>query len=81
MAQSPNRKGNQSKHAPTGVGGVTAITRSMGGLSQPKGAQGAAKTGGNPINGRGQKVMVDCACDYSGDNHAYLNSDRTNYLK
>ena len=82
MAQSPNRKGNQSKHAPTGVGGVTAITRSMGGLSQPKGAQGAPKAGGN-IATRGQKVMVSTHCDYDGKirNDGYMNSDRTNYLK
>jgi hypothetical protein len=82
MAQSPNRKGNQSKHAPTGVGGVTAITRSMGGLSQPKGAQGAPKAGGN-IATRGQKVMVSTNCDYDGKIHndGYMNSDRTNYLK
>ena len=81
MAQSPNRKGNQSKHAPTGVGGVTAITRPQGDLSQPKGAQGCASTGGNPINGRGQKVMVSRPASNYGNNDGYMNSDRTNYLK
>lgn len=82
MAQSPNRKGNQSKHTATGTGGVTAITRPQGGLSQPKGAQGCASTGGN-IATRGQKVMVQTHCDYDGKirNDGYMNSDRTNYLK
>jgi hypothetical protein len=82
MAQSPNRKGNQSKHTATGTGGVTAITRSMGGLSQPKGAQGCPSASGN-IATRGQKVMVSTHCDYDGKirNDGYMNSDRTNYLK
>jgi hypothetical protein len=82
MAQSPNRKGNQSKHTATGTGGVTAITRPQGGLSQPKGAQGCPSTGGN-IATRGQKVMVQTHCDYDGKirNDGYMNSDRTNYLK
>jgi hypothetical protein len=54
----------------------------MGGLSQPKGAQGAPKAGGN-IATRGQKVMVSTNCDYDGKIHndGYMNSDRTNYLK
>ena len=83
MTQSPNRKGNQSKHTPTGMGGVTAMTRSMGGLAQPKGSQGAPKTGCDPTYGSGQKVMVNYAKqeNYKSTNTAYLGSDRTNYLK
>jgi hypothetical protein len=55
-AQAPNRKGNQSKHTP-GAGGVTAVTRSGGGLSQPAGKQGAPKANGS-ITGIHQKVAV-----------------------
>jgi hypothetical protein len=80
--QAPNRKGNISKDPAKLSGGVTAVTRSMGGLSQPKGAQGAPKAGGN-IATRGQKVMVQTNCTYDGKIHndGYMNSDRTNYLK
>ena len=83
MTQTPNRKGNQSKHAPTGMGGVTAMTRSMGGLAQPKGSQGAPSTSGSVTAGRKQSVMVKTNCDYDGKirNGGYLNSDRSNYLK
>lgn len=83
MAQAPNRKGNISKDPATGIGGATSITRPQGALAQPKGAQGAPKTGSDPTNGRGQKVMVKTNCDYDGKirNDGYLNSDRTNYLK
>jgi hypothetical protein len=82
MTQSPNRKGNQSKHAPTGTGGVTAVTRSMGGTSYSAAHQGPAKANGN-IATRGQKVMVQTNCTYDGKIHndGYMNSDRTNYLK
>jgi len=83
MAQMPNRKGNQSKRTPTGVGGVTSMTRSMGGLAQPKGSQGAPSTSGSVTVGRKQPVMLKTNCDYEGKirNGGYLNSDRSNYLK
>ena len=57
MAQAPNRKGNVSKMPPKDNVGVTAVTRSGGGLSQPAGHQGAPKAGANPLAG-GQKVAV-----------------------
>jgi hypothetical protein len=75
-AQAPNRKGNQSKHTP-GAGGVTAVTRSGGGLSQPAGKQGAPKAGGN-VAGGGQKVAVSRPkADYC-HNDSYRSSS---YLK
>ena len=57
MAQAPNRVGNKSKDPAKLTGGVTAVTRPQGGLSQPAGSQGAPKAGGN-ITGRHQKVAV-----------------------
>ena len=82
MAQAPNRKGNTSKHTP-GPGGVTAVTRSMGGTSYSSPNQGAPKTGCDPTYGSGQKVTVSRPSDYNtrATNTGYLNSDRTNYLK
>jgi len=81
MAQAPNRRGNQSKHTP-GPGGVTAVTRPQGSLSQPAGKQGAAKAGGSPGTGRGQKVMVsrpECY-DKTPNNSAYMDKSVKNYL-
>jgi hypothetical protein len=76
-AQAPNRKGNQSKHTPKNNSGVTAVTRSGGGLSQPSGHQGAPKAGGN-VAGGGQKVMVSRPkADYC-NNDGYRSSS---YLK
>ena len=83
MAQAPNRKGNISKDPAKLTGGVTAVTRPQGSLSQPSGNQGAPSTGGNPTGGRSQKVMVSTPkpyCSYT-ENDGYMNSDRTNYLK
>jgi hypothetical protein len=82
MAQTPNRKGNVSKHTP-GSGGVTSVTRGSGGLKQAPGNQGAPSTGGSVTAGRGQKVMLVTQCDYDGKakNTGYMNADRTNYLK
>lgn len=77
MAQAPNRKGNVSKHAPTGTGGVTGVTRPQGNLAQPSGRQGAPSAGGN-IATRGQKVMVSRPCAEYGNNDGYRNSS---YLK
>jgi len=88
FTQNANRKGNAATRVASHDKGVTAQTNTPHGLSQPKGSQGApsfakatSNTSAGATSGRKQKVMVDCACDYSGDNHAYLNSDRTNYLK
>lgn len=58
MAQAPNRKGNQSKHTPSGTGGVTSVTRGSGGTTYSGPHQGAAKTGASTTAGRGQKVML-----------------------
>jgi hypothetical protein len=78
MAQSPNRKGNQSKHTPSGMGGVTAVTRPSGGLAQPKGAQGAPKANGS-ITGIHQKVTVSRPKDDCGYNDSYMSKSVTNY--
>jgi hypothetical protein len=62
----------------------------MGGLSQPKGAQGApsyaratSNTNAGATGGRKQKVMVQTNCTYDGKIHndGYMNSDRNNFLK
>jgi hypothetical protein len=80
-AQAPNRKGNISKDPAKLSGGVTAITRSGGGLSQPSGSQGAPKANGN-ITGRHQKVQVskpECY-DKTPRNDAYMGKSTKNYL-
>ena len=64
MAQAPNRKGNQSKHTPTGTGGVTSVTRPQGSTVYSGPHQGAAKTGGSATAGRGQKVAVSMPKPY-----------------
>ena len=76
MAQSPNRKGNISKHV-TGSGGVTAVTRPQGSTAYSGPNQGAPSAGGN-IATRGQKVMVSRPCAEYGNNDGYRNSS---YLK
>jgi len=76
-AQAPNRKGNISKNPAKLTGGVTAVTRFGGSLSQPTGHQGAPKAGGN-VAGGGQKVMVSRPkADYC-NNDSYCSSS---YLK
>ena len=73
FAQAPNRKGNQSKHAPTGTGGVTGVTRPQGSTAYSVNHQGPAKAGGN-IATRGQKVQVsrpECY-DTKATNTGYL---------
>lgn len=82
MAQAPNRTGNQSKHPPMGNTGVTAVTRPQGSTAYSAPHQGAAKAGGNPTGGRGQKVMLskpECY-DYTPDNSGYMNKSVKNYL-
>tara|TARA_R110000868_G_scaffold30712_4_gene113277 strand:- start:4507 stop:4773 length:267 start_codon:yes stop_codon:yes gene_type:complete len=81
-AQAPNRKGNVSKHTPTGIGGATGVCGPAHGVSGPKGQQGAPKATGN-IASRNQKVMVSTHADYCGTikNDGYMNSDRNNFLK
>ena len=78
FAQSPNRKGNQSKHTPTGTGGVTGVTRPQGSTAYSVSHQGPAKAGGN-IATRGQKVQVSRPADNYGCNDAYLKN--SSYLK
>lgn len=77
MAQAPNRVGNKSKDPAKHGGGVTAVTRPQGDLSQPKGAQGAPKASGN-VAGRNQKVMVSRPAENCGYNDSYRSSS---YLK
>lgn len=82
MAQAPNRKGNVSKHPAEHKGGATAVTRPQGTTYFAPGHQGKPSAGGN-IASRNQKVMVskpDAYCTYA-HNTAYMDSDRTNYLK
>jgi hypothetical protein len=84
MAQAPNRKGNISKDPAKLTGGVTAQTRPQGSVEYAPGKMGVASHNGNPMNGRGQKVMVSRPKElYDGKCHndGYMNSDRTNYLK
>ena len=82
-AQAPNRKGNISKDPAKLSGGVTAMTRSMGGTSYSSPNQGAPKTGCDPTYGSGQKVTVSRPVAYNtrATNTGYMNRDRTNYLK
>jgi hypothetical protein len=80
-AQAPNRKGNISKDPAKLTGGVTAVTRAGGGLSQPSGHQGAPKANGN-IYGNNQKVKVskpECY-DKTPRNDAYMGKSTKNYL-
>jgi hypothetical protein len=84
MAQAPNRKGNISKKPPISNVGVTAQTRPQGSVAYAPGKMGVASHNGNPMNGKGQKVMVSRPKElYDGmcHNDGYMNSDRTNYLK
>jgi len=80
-AQSPNRTGNISKHAPSKSGGVTNVTAAKHGTATPKGNQGAPKANGNafPI---GNKVSVSTHADYCGciKNDGYMNKSTKNYL-
>ena len=83
MAQAPNRRGNVSKRTPSHIGGVTAVTRPQGSTAYPAGRQGPASTGKDATTGRGQKVSVSMpkCYDKTPRNDAYMNADRTNYLK
>jgi hypothetical protein len=80
-AQSPNRKGNQSKTPPSHTGGVTRVTATKHGLDTPKGSQGPASATGN-IASRNQKVQVSTHADYCGTikNDGYMNKSTKNYL-
>ena len=82
MAQAPNRHGNVSKNPPKNNVGVTAVTRPQGSTAYSGPHQGAPKAGGNPIGGRGQKVMVskpECY-DVTPRNDAYMGKSTKNYL-
>jgi hypothetical protein len=57
MAQAPNRKGNISKDPAVKGGGVTAVTRPLGGTAYGKGHVGAPAATGK-VDGRNQKVQV-----------------------
>jgi hypothetical protein len=80
-AQSPNRTGNVSKHAPSKSGGATNVTAAKHGVSGPTGQQGAPKANGN-VASRNQKVMVSTHADYCGTikNDGYMNKSVKNYL-
>lgn len=82
MAQAPNRKGNTSKTVPHGHNkGVTAITgANKRQVSQPAGAQGAPKSGGNcyPSSSCGP-VSVSKPKESYGNNDSYRNG--SNYKK
>jgi len=79
FAQSPNRKGNVSKHT-AGPGGVTAVTGTAHGTATPKGSQGAAKASGNafPV---GNKVSVSTpkCYDKTPVNDGYMSKSVKNY--
>ena len=80
FAQAPNRKGNQSKHTPTGTGGATGVTGPSHGVSGPKGQQGTPKAGGNvfPV---GNKVSVSTpkCYDKTPNNDGYMSKSVKNY--
>jgi hypothetical protein len=78
-AQSPNRTGNMSKHAPSKSGGATNVTGPKHGMSGPTGQQGAPKAGGD-ITGRHQKVQVSTHADYCGTikNDGYMKNSSYN---
>ena len=80
FTQSPNRKGNISKHTATGTGGATGVTAQKHGTATPKGSQGAPKAGGD-ITGRHQKVSVSTHADYCGTikNDGYMSKSVKNY--
>ena len=82
FAQAPNRKGNISKDPAKLTGGVTDQPNTKHGTATPKGSQDAPAANGK-VNGRNQKVMLSTpACyDKTPRNDAYMNADRTNYLK
>jgi hypothetical protein len=79
-AQSPNRTGNVSKHAPSKSGGVTNVTAAKHGTATPKGNQGAPKASGNafPI---GNKVSVSTpkCYDKTPVNDGYMNKSVKGY--
>ena len=77
MAQTPNRKGNVSKHVPgmAGLLGATAVVGGSGGTNYSGPNQGAPKTGGSATAGRGQKVSVSYPDSYN------CHSTNTGYLK
>ena len=81
FAQAPNRKGNVSKHTPTGTGGATGVTGPKHGTATPKGSQGAPKASGNafPI---GNKVSVSTpkCYDKTPVNDGYMGKSTKNYL-
>ena len=82
MAQAPNRVGNIDKKPAKLTGGVTAVTRPQGGLSQPTDTQGKPSVGKEATSGRGQKVMVskpECY-DKTPRNDAYMGKSTKNYL-
>ena len=81
MAQAPNRVGNKSKDPAKLTGGVTAVTRPQGGLSQPTGSQGAPSYGRQTDNtsvgatgGRHQKVAVSRPKEDYCNNDGYRSS-------
>jgi hypothetical protein len=78
-AQSPNRTGNVSKHAPSKSGGATNVTNTKHGVSGPTGQQGAPKATGD-ITGRHQKVQVSTHADYCGTikNDGYMKNSSYN---
>jgi hypothetical protein len=78
-AQSPNRKGNVSKHTVSKSGGATNVCGPKHGVSGPTGQQGAPKATGN-IASRNQKVMVSTHADYCGScmNDGYMKNSSYN---
>lgn len=78
MAQMPNRVGNISKMPPKGNTGVTAVTNTKHGVSQPKGSQSAPNAGGS-ITGRHQPVSVSRPKEAYGANDGYRAKSVNNY--
>ena len=84
MKQHAIRKGNETHPTMNDSTGVTAVTIKKGGTHYAPGHQSAPSAGNTSvINGRHQKVEVHQpkAYDTKSTNTAYMNSDRTNFLK
>lgn len=82
MAQSPNRKGNVSKHVATGKDGVTGITKPEGSVAYAKGHVSAPSATGK-VNGRNQPVQVSRPAAYNtkATNTGYIGKDGSSWLK
>ena len=84
MKQHAITKGLVDGKHPSHKGGATDVTIKKGGTHYAPGHQSSPSAGNtNVVNGRHQKIEVHQpkAYDTKSTNTAYMNSDRTNFLK